>query len=144
MKSTLSFLWCDLCTETSAETHFFIWEFISEDCCWKTLVFSVKSRFGETEDKELPLQRKKEGRKKTILDILEYSLDWINSEAVLSFIVHLEIWRKMAGIQWLMAFCLLLQGCLCSTEQTRSGCKTWSPQDKDHVNVCCDECHPGK
>ncbi|KAM6930015.1 tumor necrosis factor receptor superfamily member 4-like [Lycodopsis pacificus] len=46
----------------------------------------------------------------------------------------------MAATLWAMGLFLLLQGSLCSVEQTNRGCLTWTPKGE---NVCCEACHPG-
>lgn len=49
--------------------------------------------------------------------------------------------RMGSVILWVTALFLLMQRCLCITEQTNRGCLTWTSMKSD---VCCETCLPGE
>lgn len=69
---------------------------------------------------------------------LEYFLDW--SEFFLKASRRADS-RMGSVILWVTALFLLMQRCLCITEQTNRGCNTWT---SDGTNVCCEACLPGE
>ncbi|KAK5863940.1 hypothetical protein PBY51_000923 [Eleginops maclovinus] len=48
---------------------------------------------------------------------------------------------SIGSILWAIGVSLLIQGCVCITLQTDSGCKKWTRGEENMF--CCDACHPG-
>ncbi|XP_059189432.1 tumor necrosis factor receptor superfamily member 9a [Centropristis striata] len=46
----------------------------------------------------------------------------------------------MSVFLWALGLSLLMQSCMCSIEQTGSGCMKWYSKGDD---ICCEACHPG-